>query len=86
MIDCVQGMTSRLNKRKQIFHYKCSKLNKTVNVNTRIKSIHNVMYQQYSKVIESQKFSEQFHNLFPKQLEKIINYKISNLNDKRRMK
>ena len=82
--DCNTNMTSYKNKRKQILYYKCSSCNKTVNANTRTKSLSEGMHQQFSGVLESLKLSKAFQNLFSKQLEKIIEHEISTCADKKR--
>ena len=82
--DCNTNMTSYKNKRKQILYYKCSSCNKTVNANTRTKSLSKGMHQQFSSVLESLKLSKAFQNLFSKQLEKIIENEISTSADKKR--
>ncbi|WP_299111465.1 recombinase family protein [uncultured Winogradskyella sp.] len=82
--DCDTNMTSYKNKRKQILYYKCSSCNKTVNANTRAKSLTDGMHQQFSKKLESLKFSKAFQNLFSKQLEKIIQTEISSSGDRKR--
>ncbi|WP_426432414.1 recombinase family protein [Winogradskyella sp. HB-48] len=82
--DCNTNMTSYKNKRKQILYYKCSSCNKTVNANTRTKSLSKGMHQQFSSVLESLKLSKAFQKLFSKQLEKIIENEISTSADKKR--
>ena len=82
--DCNTNMTSYKNKRKQILYYKCSSCNKTINANTRTKSLSAGMHQQFSGVLESLKLSKAFQNLFSKQLEKIIEHEISTSADKKR--
>ncbi|WP_243472762.1 recombinase family protein [Winogradskyella sp. MH6] len=82
--DCDTNMTSYKNKRKQILYYKCSSCNKTVNANTRMKSLSAGMHQQFSEVLESLKLSKAFQNLFSKQLEKIIENEISSSTNKKR--
>lgn len=82
--DCNTNMTSYKNKRKQILYYKCSSCNKTVNANTRTKSLSKGMHQQFSSVLESLKLTKAFQNLFSKQLERIIENEISTSTDKKR--
>jgi site-specific DNA recombinase len=83
--DCNQSMTSYLNKRKKLYYYKCGKCNKTANANTKSKSLYEGLNQQFAKKIDSFKFSKSFHNLFSKQLEKIIDAEMSNLSDRIRI-
>jgi len=82
--DCESNMTSYLNKRKQIYYYKCSSCNKTVNANTRSKSLANGMHQQFAETINNLKLSKSFQNLFSKQLEKIIQTELSSTGDQKR--
>jgi len=82
--DCNTNMTSYKNKKKQILYYKCTSCNKTVNANTRTKSLSEGMHQQFSGVLESLKLSKAFQSLFSKQLEKIIENEISTSSDKKR--
>ena len=70
--DCNTNMTSYKNKRKQILYYKCSSCNRTVNANTRKKSLTAGMHQQFAMTLETLKLSKSFQKLFSKQLEKII--------------
>ncbi|WP_431136942.1 recombinase family protein [Psychroserpens mesophilus] len=82
--DCNTNMTSYKNKRKQILYYKCSSCNKTVNANTRTKSLSEGIHQQFSDILESLKLSKAFQGLFSKQLEKIIENEISTSADEKR--
>ncbi|GAB4155259.1 MAG: hypothetical protein Tsb0033_04270 [Winogradskyella sp.] len=82
--DCDTNMTSYKNKRKHILYYKCSSCNKTVNANTRTKSLSAGMHQQFSGVLESLKLSKSFESLFSKQLEKIVENEILTSSDKKR--
>ena len=83
--DCNQRMTSYFNKRKYLYYYKCGKCNKTANPNTKSKSLYEGLNQQFAKTVDSLKFSKSFHNLFSKQLEKIIESEMSNLSEKKRI-
>ncbi|WP_339915900.1 recombinase family protein [Yeosuana marina] len=83
--DCDNTMTSYFNKRKEIYYYKCGKCNKTANANTRLKSLNDGLNQQFANTIDSFKFSKSFHQLFSKQLEKIIDAEMSDLSEKRRI-
>ncbi|MBU3821252.1 recombinase family protein [Flavobacteriaceae bacterium XHP0103] len=83
--DCNNNMTSYFNKKKEIHYYKCGKCNKTANANTRSKSLNDGLNQQFTKTLDSFKFSKSFHKLFSKQLEKIIDTEMSNLSEKKRI-
>jgi len=82
--DCNTNMTSYKNKRKQILYYKCSSCNRTVNANTRKKSLTAGMHQQFAMTLETLKLSKSFQKLFSKQLEKIIESEISSISDIKR--
>ncbi len=77
-------MTSYRNKKKNILYYKCSSCNKTINANTRSKSLTDGMHEQFAKTLESLKLSKAFQNLFSKQLEKIIENEIASSGDRKR--
>ena len=83
--DCDNTMTSYFNKRKEIYYYKCGKCNKTANANTRTKSLNHGLNQQFTDAIDSFKFSKSLHQLFSKQLEKIIDVEMSDLSEKKRI-
>ncbi len=82
--DCNVNMTSYKNKKKHILYYKCSSCNKTINANTRSKSLTHGMHEQFAKTLESLKLSKAFQNLFSKQLEKIIENEIASSGDRKR--
>ena len=65
--------------------YKCGKCNKTANANTRPKSINDGLNEQFRKSIDALQFSKSFHNLFSKQLEKIIDTEMSGSSEKKRL-
>jgi site-specific DNA recombinase len=65
--------------------YKCGKCNKTANANTRPKSINDGLNEQFRKSIDTLQFSKSFHNLFSKQLEKIIDTEMSGSSEKKRL-
>ena len=83
--ECDNKMTSYLNKTKSIYYYKCGKCNKTANANTRPKSINDGLNEQFRKSIDALQFSKSFHNLFSKQLEKIIDTEMSGSSEKKRL-
>jgi site-specific DNA recombinase len=83
--ECDNKMTSYLNKTKSIYYYKCGKCNKTANANTRPKSINDGLNEQFRKSIDTLQFSKSFHNLFSKQLEKIIDTEMSGSSEKKRL-
>ena len=83
--DCNQNMTSYHNKRKHIYYYKCPSCNKTINADTKKTSLNEGVHQKFQQVLESISFSKDFHPLFSKQLEKILDFEYSNYEDKRRI-
>ena len=82
--DCNNNMTSYLNKRKDVYYYKCGKCNKTVNANTTTKSTSKGIHEQFVESLNSLKFSDELVNIFSYQLEKIIESEIAGLADKKR--
>jgi site-specific DNA recombinase len=83
--DCNRNMTSYHNKRKGIYYYKCPSCNKTINATTKQTSLNEGVHQHFQKVLESLSFSKEFHPLFSKQLEKIIDFEFSNYADRQRI-
>lgn len=83
--DCDNTMTSYLNKKKDIYYYKCGKCNKTINANTGSKSLSQGLNQQFAQILDSLKFSKSFHALFSKQLEKIIDAEMSSLSENKKI-
>jgi site-specific DNA recombinase len=83
--DCNNNMTSYHNKRKDIYYYKCGECNKTINADTKNKSLNYGLNQQFKNSLNTFKFSKSFHDLFSKQLEKIIENEMSGLSEKKRM-
>ena len=82
--DCNHRMTSYHNKKKDIYYYKCSVCNKTINADTKSTSLSEGMHQKFQTTLTGFSFSKNFHLLFSKQIDKILDYENSHLSDKRK--
>ncbi|AFU67934.1 serine type site-specific integrase/recombinase [Psychroflexus torquis ATCC 700755] len=83
--DCNCNMTSYLNKARQIYYYKCSDCNKTVNANTRAQSKSPGIHEQFLDYLNSLKLSKQLIELFSLQLEKYLDIQTLDSSSKKRL-
>ncbi len=74
-----------MNKKKDIYYYKCGKCNKTVNANTRPQSKKAGVHEQFGEYLNSLKISKTFVELFSKQLKKYLNSETENYSSKKRL-
>ena len=63
-------MTSYLNKRRNIYYYKCNSCNKTVNASSSKNSKNVGLNEHFKEVIDELKFSDDLKDLFSAQLKK----------------
>lgn len=75
--DCNVNMTSYLNKVKNVYYYKCTCCNKTVNANTTIKSLHKGIHEDFLEIIDKFQLSEQLSVLVKNQLSKLIDNELN---------
>lgn len=77
--DCNINMTSYLNKNKNVYYYKCSCCNKTVNANTTIKSTNKGIHEEFLDIIDNFKTTDQLTILIKKQLSKLIENELNDV-------
>lgn len=83
--ECDESMTSYLNKKKQVFYYKCNVCNKTANANSTERSIHEGLHEQFLSKINEFKLSKELKNLFSEQLKKILEEEMVDVSERKRL-
>ena len=79
--DCNVNMTSYLNKIKNVYYYKCTCCNKTINANTTIKSTNKGIHDDFLNLIDDFQVSTKLAVLIKKQLSKLIENELSGVNE-----
>lgn len=69
--DCDVNMTSYLNKVKNVYYYKCTCCNKTVNANSTIKALNKGIHENFLDMIDNFQVSEKLAALIKKSTIKV---------------
>ena len=81
--ECNVNMTSYLNKAKNVYYYKCTCCNKTVNANTTPKSLHQGIHDEFLDILNQFQVSEKITTLIKKQLSKLIENELSGVDQQK---
>ncbi len=81
--DCDINMTSYLNKVKNVYYYKCTSCNKTVNANTTIKSLNKGIHENFLDTVDEFQVTNTLAILIKKQLSKLIDKELNGVDEKK---
>jgi site-specific DNA recombinase len=82
---CQVNMTYYLNKKKNLFYYKCTKCNKTLNANSTEKTLNKGLHEAFLEKLDNFQLSDELQKLFSEQLKKLLNDSMSNISESKRL-